>query len=339
MRGTSGAFEQLQQALSTGQLRAADFLTSDRRTGFASGGIVRDSNRDFFLGNGEIHARLADGREVRIEQPAVRRRQGRADLQGRVELGSLLPERVRVELDNLSWDFSDANNPDWTALTGRTSTREVVNNVNVRTDQRMAAEQMLDALRASLETPDIVGRHPFAGLVHGRTASPAITPRPLRLSGDALRTLVRRLLAVHYRLDAYLHQPGPHEIHVRAEMRGDNDIANLMRGAFVEVLDEQQKWSNMAMRIGDTHLLTNAEILMDNEAYLFLCAQTDGQIAERLGQSVAEIVFQFSADGQCMRQYLYPRREYHGIMRDLQVSYERGATKHAMAVWVASHGR
>lgn len=126
---------------------------------------------------------------------------------------------------------------------------------------------------------------------------------------------------------------GPTAMRVEAELRGDNDVANVMRGIFLEVLDEPDKWLSIASQLAPDDMVIDAQILLENEAYLFLCVQNDGRVAESFGQELAEVVYQFSADGQLVMRHSYSRNEYRRVMDRATVRASDAAVKYAMSVW------
>ena len=156
---------------------------------------------------------------------------------------------------------------------------------------------------------------------------------------QAVRERIRAALSLRYRLDARVDMLGPSDLRIRAEIRGDNDIANVMRGAFLEILDEPNKWQGIAEQLDADDIISDAQILLENEAYLFLCAQNDGLPATSRGLYVAETVYQFSADGRLVQRYAHHRNEYRMIMDQQRVVAATAAIKHAMALWVTGRRR
>lgn len=315
LRGSSGAFEQLRQAFAGLDRTPAQsiFGLPHRHGGF----VPPVDNRDTPTRRVQFRAGIAppdDGLDVlRIER---------------------LPRSI-------NWDFcSPSDQRDWTAIQNYGPDGVTSIAAGNEPPEGTTAAQILEAIRSSacrVEPPE--QSHRASYYPEGTGSAMRSQHRRSEYAWQAVRERIRAALSMRYRLDARVDMLGPSDLRVRAEIRGDNDIANVMRGTFLEILDEPGKWQGIAERLEADDVISDAHILLENEAYLFLCTQNDGLPATSRGLYVAETVYQFSADGRLVQRYAHHRNEYRRIMDQQRVGAATAAIKHAMVLWVTGRRR
>lgn len=318
LNGTPAAFEALRRAMSRGRLRPEEFLPgAPQRDG---GFVPRDSSH--LAVSDEVPARLSDDNRTpfRVGVGSLHFTRRTRD----AIIDSIAEQRIARIPRNVSWDFSSEHDQvNWDAL----------QNYGGAADTAPPSEPAPTPTAASiLETlRTMQGRVDY--YPHGTGTTRMLNRERRGHSWELTRTRVRTALGMRYPLAARINMLGPTAMRVEAELRGDNDVANVMRGIFLEVLDEPGKWISIASQLAPDDMVIDAQILLENEAYLFLCVQNDGRVAESYGQELAEVVYQFSADGQLVMRHSYSRNEYRRVMDRATVRASDAAVKYAMSVW------
>lgn len=318
LNGTPAAFEALRQAMSRGRLRPEEFLPGAPQR---DGGFVPRDSSDLAVSD-EVPARLSENNRTPFRAGVGSLHFTRRTRDAIID--SIAEQRIAHIPRNVSWDFSSEHDQiNWEAL----------QNYGGAADTTPPSEPAPTLTAASiLETMRTMqGRVDY--YPHGADTTRMPNRERRGHSWELTRTRVRTALGMRYPLAARINMLGPTAMRVEAELRGDNDVANVMRGIFLEVLDEPDKWLSIASQLAPDDMVIDAQILLENEAYLFLCVQNDGRVAESFGQELAEVVYQFSADGQLVMRHSYSRNEYRRVMDRATVRASDAAVKYAMSVW------